>query len=325
MSTSAAPIFNGTSTFSTALPDHHQQFGLAGFASMNQLQGDITTLGTEQTALSSLSTSFSSLQSDVAAIDSAVNAGDRQHPGQTRRWPRLRRVTARWPGRIVSRLTTSVSQSTATSTATVTNPTTQNISTSTIYTLTANSQRCTIEPPVNSNTLDSLVDAINSTTAGAVQATVVNVGTTESPSYELSLQSSAYSSDDIGLDDGLGSGNILNPTTEGSPIQYDLGGQTGLTSDTQTLTISPNLTATVVGTGTTNITIAARAPPACQTPFRNSSPTTMPRRRLSPGGVDEWRKPGRAKVWSASCPKLCKTSPTTPPRDRRSRASPIWV
>ena len=55
---------------------------------------------------------------------------------------------------------------------------------------------------------------------------------------------------------GLEFGNILNPTSEGAPIQYDVGGQTGLTSDSQTLTLSPNLTATVAGTGTTSITVS---------------------------------------------------------------------
>jgi flagellar hook-associated protein 2 len=256
MSTSTSPLFNGTSTFSTALQTVITNSVSLASLPMNQLQGDVTTLGTEQTALSTLSTSFSSLQSDVAAIDSAVSSGSQSAASSNTKVATATASSGALPGAYSLEVDNVGSQSTAVSTTTVTDPTTQNISTSTTYTLSANGQQYTIEPPVNSNTLDSLVSAINTTTQGAVQATVVNVGTSESPSYELSLQSNAYSSDDISLDDGLGSGNILNPTTEGSPVQYDLGGQTGLTSDTQTLTISPNLTAAVVGTGTTSITVS---------------------------------------------------------------------
>lgn len=256
MSTSTTPIFNGSSTFSTALSTVISNAVSLASLPMNQLQTDVTNLGSEQTALSTLSTSFSSLQSDVAAIDSAVSSGSLSASSSNTTAATASASSGALPGTYNLDVTNVGAQSTAVSTATVTDPTTQNISSSTTYTLSANGQQYTIEPPVSSNTLESLVSAINSTTEGAVQATVLNVGTSSSPSYELSLQSSAYSSDPLTLDDGLGSGNILNTATAGSPIQYALNGQTGLTSNSQTLTISPNLTATVVGTGTTNITVS---------------------------------------------------------------------
>jgi len=257
MSTSTSSIFNGTSSFSGALQQVITNAVSLASLPMNQLSNEVNTLTTdEQPALSKLSTSFSSLQSDVAAIDSAVSSGTSAVSSSDTTVATATASSGALPGTYSLEVDDVGSQSTATSAATVTDPTTQNISSSTTYTLTANGQQYTIEPPVDSTTLDSLVSAINSTTNGAVQATVVNVGTSSSPSYELSLQSSAYSSDDISLDDGLGSGNILNPTTEGSPVQYDVNGQTGLTSDSQTLTISPNLTARVTGTGTTSITVS---------------------------------------------------------------------
>lgn len=257
MSTSTTSLFNGTSTFSTALQQVITNSVSLASLPMNQLTGEVTTITSdEEPALSSLSTAFSSLQSDVAAIDSAVSSGSLAISSSDTTVAKATTSAGALPGTYSLEVDDTGAQSTASSAATVTDPTTQNISSSAVYTLTANGQQYTIQPPVDSVTLDSLVSAINSTTQGAVQATVVNVGTTESPSYELSLQSSAYSSADIGLDDGQGSGNILNPTTEGSPIQYDLNGQTGLTSDTTSLTLSPNVTATVTGTGTTSIVVS---------------------------------------------------------------------
>lgn len=257
MSTATTPLFNGTSTFSTALQQVITNSVSLASLPMNQLSSEVNTLTTdEEPALSSLSTTFSSLQSDVAAIDSAVSSGTSAVTSSDTTVATATSAGGALPGTYSLKIDDVGSHSTAVSTATVTDPTTQNISSSTTYTLTANGQQYTIEPPVNSNTMDSLVSAINATTDGAVQATVVNVGTASSPSYELSLQSSAYSSDAITLDDGLGSGNILKPTTAGSPVQFDLNGQTGLTSDSQTLALSPNLAATVTGTGTTSITVS---------------------------------------------------------------------
>ena len=215
MSTSTQPLFNGTSTFSTALQQVISNAVSLASLPMNQLQGEVTGVTNEQAALSSLSTSFSSLQSDVAAIDSAVSAGNVAATSSLTPVATASASSGALLGTYNLEVDNLGSQSTAVSTATVTDPTTQNISTANTYTLSANGQQYTIVPPVNSNTLESLVSAINSTTQGAVQATVINIGTTAQPQYELSLQSTRlWSRIDITLDDGLGSGNILNPTTE---------------------------------------------------------------------------------------------------------------
>ena len=202
--TSTTPLFNGSSTFSTALQQVITNAVSLASLPMNQLQGEVTTLTNEQTALSSLSTSFSSLQSDVAAIDSAVSAGSYAAASSDTSVATASASSGALLGTYSLEVDNLGSHSTAVSAATVTDPTTQNISTSDTYTLSADGQQYSIVPPVNSNTLESLVSAINASTQGAVQATVVNVGTAASPSYELSLQSNAYSSTDITLDDGLG-------------------------------------------------------------------------------------------------------------------------
>ena len=255
MSTSTSPIFNGTSTFSSDFAQVISRAVSIASLPITQLNNQDTTLTGEQTALSSLSTSFTSLQSAVAALSTAAASGNYSVSYSDNMVASAAASTGATPGTYSLEVDSLGSPSTAVSTATVTDPTTENISTSTSYTLTANGQQYTIEPPPDANTLTSLVSAINTTTQGAVQATIINIGTTSQPQYELSLQSTEYGSDDLSLDDGLGSGNILNPATDGSPVQYDLNGQTGLTSASPTLTLSPGLTATVLGTGTTNITV----------------------------------------------------------------------
>jgi flagellar hook-associated protein 2 len=258
MSTSATPIFNGTSTFSTALQQVITNAVSLASLPMNQLQGEVTTLTSEQTALSSLSTSFSSLQSDVAAIDSAVSSGSYSATSSDTSVATATGSAGALPGTYSLDVISTGSQSNAQSTATVTDPTTQNISSATTFTLVANGQQYTIVPPPSSNSLDSLVTAINTTTEGAVQATVINVGTISQPSYQLSLQNTEYSPDPITLDDGTG--NILNSGTTGSPVTYTINGdlpdgEDPSTSNSLTLAISPGVSATVTGTGTTNITV----------------------------------------------------------------------
>jgi len=255
MSTSSTPIFSGTSSFSSDFAQVISRAVSIASLPMNQLSDEVTTLTGEQTALSSLSTSFTSLQSAVTAIGTAAASGNYSASSSDNTVATATTSSGATPGTYNLEVDDLGSPSTAVSSATVTDPTTQNISTSTSYTLMANGQSYTIEPPPDANTLTSLVSAINTTTEGAVQATIINIGTTAQPQYELSLQSSEYGSDDLTLDDGLGSGNILDPASTGTPVQYDLNGQTGLTASSQTLSLSPGLTATVLTTGTTSITV----------------------------------------------------------------------
>ena len=258
MSTSTSPVFNGTSSFSSALQQVITNAVSLASLPMNQLQNEVSTLNSEQTALSSLSTSFSSLQSDLSAVDSAVSSGGYSVNSAT---PAVATATAS-AGALSGSYTLNVistgSQSTAQSIATVADPATQNVSSATTFTLTANGQHYTIVPPPSANSLDSLVTAINTTTQGAVQATVINIGTIAQPNYQLSLQSTEYNSDPITLDDGTG--NILGSTTAGSSVTYTVNGvlpdgQNPITSDSRTIEISPGVSTTIAGAGTTNITV----------------------------------------------------------------------
>jgi flagellar hook-associated protein 2 len=259
MSTSTSPIFNGSSSFSSDFAQVISRAVSIASLPITQLNNQDNALTGEQTALSSLSTSFTSLQSSIAAMSTAAASGNYSLSYSDSTVASATATSGATAGSYTLEVDDPGSNSTAVSAATVADPTTDNISASTSYTLTANGQQYTIEPPPNANTLTSLVSAINTTTQGAVQATIINIGTTSQPQYELSLKSTAYSTDDISLDDGTG--NILNDTTEGSPVQYRINGQPDssqdpLTSDTRALILSPGLSATVLAEGATTITVS---------------------------------------------------------------------
>ena len=58
-----------------------------------------------------------------------------------------------------------------------------------------------------------------------MQATIVNLGTTAAPSYQLSIQNTKYGALPITLDDGQGGPDLLGDETAASAVQYRVNGQ----------------------------------------------------------------------------------------------------
>jgi flagellar hook-associated protein 2 len=117
----------------------------------------------------------------------------------------------------------------------------------------------TINP--SANTLDALVQAINTSGAG-VNATIVNIGSSSAPNYILSLQSTALGDINIQLNDGTQ--NLLTTSTTGAPAQYQVNGQpvppaAPISSDTDTITLAPGLTVNLLAPGDTTITVASNS------------------------------------------------------------------
>jgi flagellar hook-associated protein 2 len=261
MSSSPSSLFTGSSTYSA---DFAQVITRAvGIASLpiTLLNTQKTTLSAENDALTKLSASFSSLQATLYSVGSTVGGGNYTVSSSDSTVANASASAGALFGTYHIEVADPGSQARAASTATVADPTTTSISIATSFTLTANGTTFNNITPA-SNTLTSLADAINTATQGAVQATIVNVGTTSSPSYQLSIQNSKYgpaASLPITLDDGLGSGNILGTPTTATSVQYRVNGQPvspAVNSDnTRTLTISPNLSVTVLNVGTTDITV----------------------------------------------------------------------
>jgi flagellar hook-associated protein 2 len=154
----------------------------------------------------------------------------------------------------------SVDPSLANGLPTVTDPASQNISTSGSYTLTVTvgtAAPTTASISYSGGNLNGLAQAINDADVG-VQATVVNVGSTSAPDYRLSLQSSQLGPVAMQLNDG--NQNLLAASgSAGVLAQYTINGKQ-VNSDSDTVTLAPGLTVQLTGANSSaaaTVTVAA--------------------------------------------------------------------
>lgn len=261
MSTSSIPIFNGSSTFSTDFSQVINRAVSIASLPITQLNSNVMTLTGEQGALMNLSSTFSALQSAVAAIGTAAGSGNYSVTYSDNTVATATAASGALLGTYQLEVDNPGSQAMAVSSGTVTYPSTQNISSSPSFTLTANGQTYSnIMPPPNANTLTSLVSAINTATQGAVQATIVNIGTPSAPIYQLSIQNTAYGALPITLTEDNTGRNLLDNATSANPVQYRINGQPGssqnpISSNSRTISIAPDLSVNINKAGTTGITV----------------------------------------------------------------------
>jgi Flagellar capping protein len=136
---------------------------------------------------------------------------------------------------------------------TVTDPSTQNISASSNYTLVIDG----VNHPITagSNTLNALASAINNDATAGVSATIVNMGNSGTPDYRLSLQAKKLGAVTIDLTDAGGS--IIDPISTGTKATYQLNGVvTSIETDSRTITLAPGITVDLLATGDTTIGIS---------------------------------------------------------------------
>jgi flagellar hook-associated protein 2 len=253
MSTTAAPIFNGTSQYASDLQTTLTRAISIASLPLQQLQNQLTNLNSESSALSSLNSNFGAILSALDSISSGVNTPTAAVSDGTvltaqtsdNALPATYTIDVISPG----------SQSTALSTTglpAVSDPTSQSITSSTSLTLTVGSSSFTIKPA--SNTLNALAAAINSAGAG-VSASIINLGNSSAPSYQLSIQNNQLGTASIQLNDG--STNLLQTLQVGADAQYQVNGQpsTPITSTSSTVTIAPGVTAELLQAGTSQITV----------------------------------------------------------------------
>lgn len=127
----------------------------------------------------------------------------------------------------------------------VSDPASQNISSASSFTLTVDGVNTTVAPA--QNTLQGLVDAINANSSSEVTASIVNVGGSGTPDYRVALQSKDLGPVSIQLNDGAN--DLLNTVTIGALASYKLDGlSTPITSNTDTITLSPGVTVNLLGT-----------------------------------------------------------------------------
>ena len=275
MSTSSSPLsslasltdpsaFSGVSKFASSLQQVLSRS--VGIASL-PLDADEATLNditTRQSAVQGLDTIFANLQQSVGSLQSALNSSllnsSLSNAGVVTANVGQGALPGSYSIEVGSLGAYSTALSTAGSTA-VTDPSTQGISTSASFTLTAGGVTNTITPA--SGSLNDLVSAINSAAGGAVQAAIVNVGSSSAPDYRLSLQAASLGTDPITLTDADG-GNLISSSTAGSLASYTIDGTgSAITSTSRTITLAPNVTVNLVGQSTagqpTTITVSDNA------------------------------------------------------------------
>lgn len=236
----APPTFTGVSNFATSLQQVlSRAVGIASLP-LDADEAQLTSLQSQQSDLQGLDSVFTSLQQSISSLAGAVSSG--LLTASTSDSTVSASVgSGATPGTYTVSVGNLGAYSTALSNAgstAVTDPTTQGITTDTNLTLTIGHSSTAITAA--SDSLQDLVTAINNQAGSQVQATLVNVGSTASPDYRLSLQSVNLTSDSIDLTDS--SGSLIGTSTPGLPASYSVDGSDAISSDSRTVTLSPGLT-----------------------------------------------------------------------------------
>src|SRR5579872_1111339 len=263
-------IFTGSSQFSTQFQAIIQQAVQTASQPIQQLQSDITTLQSQSSELNTLGGDFNNLQSSLQTLENALGTSSYSASASSS----VSGVTVAsvalsgTPGLGTYTLAVdslgSQASALSDSAVSVTDPTKSNISNATTYTLSVGGVSTTIKP--SGGTLSDLASAINNSGAG-VQATVVNLGSTASPSYQLSIQNDQLGQATIQLTPQDGTPpyvGLLAQQAPGASTTYRVDGNPAaadppLSSNSNTITISPGVSVTMLNTGTSTISVSQNA------------------------------------------------------------------
>ena len=244
---STSPVtFTGSSQFSS---DFQQVITRAvNIASLpiTQLNAEVATLQGQSSEISSLDTVFTSLQSAVQGLGTSVGLNSYSASSSNNLTASATVSSGAVAGSYTIEVTSLGSFTNTVSNdglTTVSDPSTQNLSGDSSFTLSINGVDTTIEPAANN--LNSLVNAINAQPGLNVQASVVNIGSSGSPDYRLTLQSTKLGPVSLQLSDT--SGSLLNQVAGGTLATYLVNGLlTQVNSDSRTVTLAPGLTVSLL-------------------------------------------------------------------------------
>jgi flagellar hook-associated protein 2 len=249
---STSSIFSGSSRYSTDLQSVITRAVSIASLPKTQMENTLSTLQSESSALDTIDTKFEAVQSAISSLASAtVATSSSVSNASVARATVSESAMAGTYEITVTDLGSFSASLSADGLTTVTDPETENISSASSFTLTVDGEEFTIAPAGTS--LSDLADAINSSGA-AVEATIVNVGSTSSPDYRLSLRSTALGEAAIQLNDGTS--DLLDTISTGSLATYTLNGKS-VTTDSRTVTVGPGLEVTLRAEGTTEITVGS--------------------------------------------------------------------
>ena len=241
--TTVTPLtFNGQSKYSTDFQNIIDKYVSSSSIELNQLQSQQTTDQNQLTTVESLDAAFTNLQDSLNSLTTAVGAQSFTGSVSDTSAASLTVGDTASAGTYTLEIDSlgAITQTISTAGLTVTNPNQSSLSTATSYSLTINGNSTTITP-VN-NTLAGLAAAINSAGLG-VSASVVNAGTSSSPDYRLSVQSTTLADDTIQLTDSSNTQYLSQIGAPGAPATYKVDGlPTLLSSSSSSVTIAPGVT-----------------------------------------------------------------------------------
>jgi flagellar hook-associated protein 2 len=247
----AAPTFSGQSQFAASLQQViTRAVGIASLP-LDSMEATLTDLNSQQSALQGLDSVFSNLQNSISSIQTALTSSSLtssvSNPSIVSATLGSNAAAGTYSIEVDNLGSYSNALSDAGATA-VSDPTSQGISSSTAYTLNINGSPTTITAA--SSSLDDLASAIDSQAGDQVQATIVNVGSSSSPDYRLSLTATKLGAQTIDLTDSSDT-SLIQVSNAGSLASYKVAGlDTTLTSDSRTVTLAPGLTVNLLGQST---------------------------------------------------------------------------
>jgi flagellar hook-associated protein 2 len=241
MANSTNAVFTGASRYSSDFQAILDRATKINSLYLTQLQQQRQKLSDESTALQSLRDKFTTLRGALDALQSATGVSSYTSSVSNGAIVKATLSSGALAGTYQIEVTSLGSYSTSISKDTlpkVTDPGASSISTASSFTLAVDGSPKTITPA--SQTLNALAQAINDAKVGVI-ATVINVGSSSSPDYRLSLQAEKLGAVSIALTDGTNS--LIDTISTGSLATYKLNGlATTISSNTREVTIAPGLT-----------------------------------------------------------------------------------
>ncbi len=247
-------IFSGSSRYSTDFQQIINRSVAIASLPMVQMQTQKIALGDQSKALTAMEAKFASLQSVITSLGSAAATYNSVVSDTT-----IASASAEsgafqgvYSLEVVA-LGSYTSAMSADELPAVTDPSATSISSSSNFTLTVDGTEYEIAPATN--TLTDLANAINAAGAG-LEATIVNLGSSATPDYRLSLASTKLGAVSVQVNDG--SVDLLGAPSTGALASYRVNGQpaVAIESDSRSVTIAPGLTVTLLKAGTTQITVS---------------------------------------------------------------------
>jgi flagellar hook-associated protein 2 len=244
----------GSSTFASDLQASVNRALEIASLPMQELENDQSTISGQVSELNTLGGLFNSLQTSLQAVGPGTGGSSVQAAVSDQSVLSASVTGSPLPGTYTVQVLNAGSSSSAISNSAtpVTDPTSEDISSSSSFTLTVGTSTYT----VTASDLNDLAAGINSSGA-PVQAVVVNLGSPASPNYQLSLQATGLGGVALQLNDGTN--NLLTSLNTGTDASYTVDGQPplGISTDSSTVTIAPGLSVDLAAVGTSTVTVSS--------------------------------------------------------------------